>query len=205
MKDVELDHFYTHKNPAGTCLHCCICHTTLQHMNDDPRHHREYGGSHLILPHRAQYEERLFPEIIEPQNHWVPLTDPVTKKPFPMELVGDFRSTDPIFKGCYGDLFLYSNGDLGQLRWCGIHLPPYRSEIPAPPAPSYLQAKQSEAMKRSPPWAVTPNPAVDSPKTKRSMARAGITVAQDVAPSHQFRSTQTPLQPRSLPVPRSQP
>ena len=57
VKDVELDHFDTHNNPAGTCLHHCICHATLQHMNDDPHHHREYGGSHLILPHGAQYKE----------------------------------------------------------------------------------------------------------------------------------------------------
>ena len=90
-----------------------------------------------------------------------------------MELVGDFRSMDPIFKGCYGDSFLYSDMDLGQLRWCGIHLPPYQSEIPAPPAPSYLQAKQPKATKRSPPWAMTPNPAVESPKTKHSGSKAG--------------------------------
>ena len=113
VKDVELDHFNTHNNPAGTHLHHCICHATLQYMNDNPHHHREYGGSHLILPHGAQYKERLFPEILEPQNHWGPLTDPVTREPFPMKLVGDFKSTDPIFKGCCGDSFLYSDVDLG--------------------------------------------------------------------------------------------
>ena len=57
MKDVELDHFNTCNNPARTHLCGCICRTTLQYMNDDPHHHREYGGSHLILPHRAQYKE----------------------------------------------------------------------------------------------------------------------------------------------------
>ena len=57
MKDVEPDHFDTCNNPAGTCLHCCNCHTTLQHMNDDPYHSGEYSESHLILPHRAQYKE----------------------------------------------------------------------------------------------------------------------------------------------------
>ena len=113
VKDVEPDHFDTLNNPARTHLHHCICSATLQHMNDDPCHHREYGGSCLILPHRAQYKEQLFPEILEPRNHQAPLTDPVTKEPFPMELVGDFRSTDPIFKGCYGDSFLYSDVDLG--------------------------------------------------------------------------------------------
>ena len=88
-----------------------------------------------------------------------------------MELVGGLRSTDPIFKGCYGDSFLNSDVDLGQLRQWGIHLPPYRDEIPAPPVPSYLQAKQSEATKRSPPLSVTPNPALESPKTKRSCGK----------------------------------
>ena len=84
-----------------------------------------------------------------------------------MELVGDFRSTDPIFKGCYSDSFLYSDMELGQLRQCGIHLPPNQSEIPASPAPSYLQARQFKTMKQFPPRAATPNP-VESPKAKCS-------------------------------------
>ena len=173
MKDVEPDHFDTHNNLAGTCLCRCKCHVTLQHLNDDPSQHKEYGGSHLILPCGTQYEKRLFPEILELWNHWASLTDSITKEPFPMELVGDFRSTDPIFKGCYGDSFLYSNVDLCRLRWHGIHLPLYWSKIPAPPAPSYLQAKQPEATKWFPPWAVTPNPAVESPKTECSSSKGG--------------------------------
>ena len=80
VKDVELDDFDTHNNPAGTCLHHCICHATLQYTNDNPRYHRAYGGSCLILPCGAQYNERLFPKILEPWNHWVLLTDPITKE-----------------------------------------------------------------------------------------------------------------------------
>ena len=141
-------------------------------MNDDPHYHRAYSGSCLILPYGAQYKERLFPEILELQNHQVLLTDPITKEPFPIELVGDFRSTDPIFKGCYGDSFLYSDVDLGQLSWWEIHLPPYWDEILTPLAPSYQQAKQSKATK-SPLWAVMPNAAVESPKTKCSGGKGG--------------------------------
>ena len=113
VKDMELDHFNTRNNPARTHLHCCICHATLQYMNDDSHYCRAYSGSCLILPHGAQYKEKLFPKILKLQNHQAPLTDPITKEPFPMELMGDFRSTDPIFKGCYGDSFLYSDEDLG--------------------------------------------------------------------------------------------
>ena len=127
VMDVELDHFNTHNNLAGTHLHHCICHPTLQYMNDDPNQHREYAGSPLILPCGAQYKEQLFPKILKLWNHREPLTDSTTKEPFPMELLGDFRSPDPIFKGCYADSFLYTDMDLGQLRWHGIHLPPYRS------------------------------------------------------------------------------
>ena len=85
-----------------------------------------------------------------------------------------------------------------------IHLPPYWGEILTPTAPSYLQAKQSEATKWSPPWAAMPTTAAESPKTERSGGKAGITIAQDVAPIHQLRSTLTLPQPRNLPVPRSQ-
>ena len=119
------------------------------------------------------YKERLFPEILKLQNHQAPLTDPITKEPFPMELVGDFRSTDTIFKGCYGNSFLYSDVDLGRFRWQEIHLPPYWGEIPAPPPPSYLQAKQSEATNQSPPQAATANAAVESPKHKWSGGKGG--------------------------------
>ena len=168
VRDIELDHFDTHNNPAGTRLHHCICHTTLQHMNDDPNQHREYAGSCLILPHGAQYKEQLFPKILKLWNHQELLTDSITKESFPMELVRDFRLMDPIFKGCYGDSFLYTDVDLGWLRQHGIHLSPYWSKIPASPAPSYLQAKQLKATKWFPPWAMTLNPAVESPKAKHS-------------------------------------
>ena len=113
MRDVEPDHFNTCNSPAGTHLHCCICRATLQYTNDDPDQHREYSESQLILPHRAQYKERLFPEILKPRNHWGLLTDSTNKEPFPIELVGDFRATDPIFKGCYGDSLLYTDVELG--------------------------------------------------------------------------------------------
>ena len=42
-KDLEPDHFNTCKNLAGTCLCHCICHSTLQHMNNYPNLHREYN------------------------------------------------------------------------------------------------------------------------------------------------------------------
>ena len=113
VKDVELDHFDTCNNPAGTHLCHCICCATLQYMNDDPHYHRAYGANRLILPHGAQYKEQLFPEILKPWNHQAPWIDPITREPFPMKLMGDLRSMDPIFKGCYGDSLLYSNMDLG--------------------------------------------------------------------------------------------
>ena len=43
------------------------------------------------------------------------------------------------------------------------------------------------------------------PRPNALAARAGITIAQEAAPTHQLRSTLTLPQPRSLPVPRSQP
>ena len=63
--------------------------------------------------------------------------------------------------------------DLHQLRWWGIHLPAYWGEIPVPPVPLYQQARKPKAMKQSPPRAVTPNPSVESPKTKCSSGKGG--------------------------------
>ena len=120
VRDLEPDHFDTHNNLEGTCLHHCMCCTILQYMNADPKQHKKHSRSHLILPHGAQYKKRLFPKIFKLWNHWEPLMDSTIKEPFPMELVAD-----PIFKECYGDSFLYSYVELCQLRWQGIHLPVY--------------------------------------------------------------------------------
>ena len=87
--------------------------------------------------------------------------------------MGDFRLMDPIFKVCYGDSLLYSDIDLGRLQHCDIHLPPYWGEIPTPPAPSYLQAKQYEVTKWSPLQAATPTATAKSPKTKHSSRKGG--------------------------------
>ena len=129
VRDADPDHFDTHNNLAGTHLHRCVCHTTQQFNNDEPKECTNYTGSHLILPHGAQYNDRLFPTILEPRNRHGPLIDCTMGKPYPMEMVGDFQVVDPIFKGCYGDSLLYSNADLHWLRWWGIHLPMFQGEI----------------------------------------------------------------------------
>ena len=90
VRDVDPDHFDTCNNLAGMCLHCCVCHTTLQFNSDEPKECTNYAGSCLILPRRAQYNDQLFPMILKPQNHGGPLIHSATKKPYPMELVSVF-------------------------------------------------------------------------------------------------------------------
>ena len=112
IKGIKPDHFDTRNSPAGMCLHHCVCRATLQFSNDDPKQCTKYIGSHLILPCRVQYNNRLYPSISELWNHHGPLIDPAMGESCPMEVVGDFRATDPIFKGCYKDSLLYSEADL---------------------------------------------------------------------------------------------
>ena len=173
VRDMKPDHFNTQNNPAGTRLCRCICRATLQYMDTDPEQLKKYSRSHLILPHRAQYNDWLYPMILKPWNHWEPLMDSLTKEPFPMELVGDFWVADTIFKGYYGDSLLYSDAELCQLRQWGIHLPAYQGEIPVLPAPLYQQAREPEMTQQFPPRAATPNPSVESPKTKHSSGKGG--------------------------------
>ena len=111
IKGVEPDHFDTHNSPVGMHLHRCVCRTTLQFSNEDPKQCTKYVGSHLILPHGVQYNDQLYPSILEPRNHCDPLIDPAMEEPYPMEVVDDFRAKDPIFKGCYRDSLLYSDND----------------------------------------------------------------------------------------------
>ena len=154
-------------------LHHCVCHATLQFSNDDPKQRTKYIGSHLILPRGVQYNDRVYPTILELQNHRGPLIDPTTGEPCPMGVVGDFRAADPIFKGCYGDSLLYSKDDLALLRWQKIYLPMFQGEIPMPPAPSYRQVREPAVTKRSPHRVAAPDTSEESPKAKHSSSKSG--------------------------------
>ena len=138
VKGIEPDHFDTRNSPAGMRLHHCVCCATLQFSNDDPKLRTQYVGSRIILPHGAQYNDRLYPSILESRNHCGPLIDPAMGEPCPLEVVGNFRARDPLFKGCYGDSLLYSEADLARLRQQKVYLPAFQGEIPVPPAPILL-------------------------------------------------------------------
>ena len=112
VKGVEPDHFDTCNSPMGTHLHHCVCHAILQFSNEDPKECTKYVGSHLILAYGAQYNDWLYPSILELQNHHSSLIDPTMGEPYLMEVVGNFRAANLIFKGCYRDSLLYSDADL---------------------------------------------------------------------------------------------
>ena len=171
VKDVDPDHFDTRNNLVGTRLCHCVCHTTLQFSNDDPKERANYKGSHLILPCRAQYNDRLFLAILELRNHHSPLIDPAMGEPYPMEMVGDFKAVDLIFKGCYGDSLLYSDADLCQLKRRGIYLPAFQGEIPVPLTPSYQHVREPAMTKQSPHRVAASDAPAESPKAKCSSSK----------------------------------
>ena len=107
----DQNHFNTGASPSGLCTHSCICCTLLQHADIEPIHQRTYEGSHLIIPHGAQYRT-LFPEIAAPCNHWGLLIDHNTREPYHMATTGDFCLIDPIFLGSPGESFLFKEDDL---------------------------------------------------------------------------------------------
>ena len=171
VKGIKPDHFDFRNSPTGMCLHCCVCRATLQFSNNDPKQCTKYVGSCLIMLHWAQYNNCLYPSILEQQNHHGPLIDPAMGEPCPMEVVGDFKAADPIFKGCYGDSLLYLDDDLAQLRWQKVYLPTFQEEIPMPPAPSYWQDRELVAAKQSPHRVAAPDMSMESPKTKHSSSK----------------------------------
>ena len=174
VKGVKPDHFDTHNSPVGMHFHRYVCRITLQFSNDDPKQCTKYIGSHLILPCRVQYNDRLYPSILEPWNHRGPLIDPTTGEPCLLEVVGDFRTADPIFKGCYGDSLLYSKADLARLRWQKVYLPTFQGEIPMPPAPSYQQVREPVVTKQSLHRAAAPDTSVEFSKAKCSSSKGGL-------------------------------
>ena len=90
-----------------------------------------------------------------------------------MEMAGNFRAADPIFKGCYRDSLLYSNADLHWLRQQGTHLPVFQGEIPMPLAISHQQVWEPAVTKQSPHRVATLDTPAESPKAKCSSSKSG--------------------------------
>ena len=119
-----------------------------------------------------------------------------------MEVVGDFRAMDSIFKGSYGDSFLYSDDDLVRLRRQKVYFPIFQEEIPVPPTPSYRQSREPAAAKQSLCRAAAPDMAVESPMTRHSSSKGGAPWSSGCnsktsTPKHpDSTSTKTPPHPQ---------
>ena len=198
IKGAQPDHFDTLNMPMGTCLHCCVCRATLQFSNTDTQLHTKYAGSRLITPRGVQYNDSLYLTILEPWNHHGPLIDPATGEPCPIEVVGDFKAVDPIFKGSYGDSFLYPDDDLAQLRHQKVYLPVFQEEIPVPPThPIGELASHQQQSNPCTGWQLRTHP-WSLPRLSVPAAREGLCGAQGMAPIPPSRSALIQHLPRNL-------
>ena len=107
-------HFNIQGSPPGLCTCACICHALLQHADLSEAHRWKYHESHVVIPWGVQYSH-LLPKITMPHNHWAPLIDLHTGKPFPLVPVGDFQLEDNIFPRMPGDSLLCNSDDLTKL------------------------------------------------------------------------------------------
>ena len=93
--------------PPGLCCRECVCHRLIQRANHHEKWETIMGGSHFLLPHGAQYDKNLLPQLIRPQNHRSLLMDPVMAQPYPLVKVGSFTMQDPLFPSIVGDSYVY--------------------------------------------------------------------------------------------------
>ena len=123
---LEQTPFNTAGSPPALCLGKCMCHALLQVADLSTERKWKYAGSHLIIPHSAQFTNK-FPTIIEPCNHSLPLRN-AEVVPYTMEAVGDFALGDKIFPGIPGDSLLFDSTELMRLQQKNysilMHLPP---------------------------------------------------------------------------------
>ena len=99
--------------PPSLHLGKCMCHTLLHVADLSMERKWQYAGSHLIIPHGAQFTHR-FSTIIETHNHSSPLRN-AEGVPYPMETVRDFTLEDKIFPDILGDSLLFDGTRLMRL------------------------------------------------------------------------------------------
>ena len=93
--------------PPGLCCQECVCHQLIQWANLHKKWETIMGGSHFLLPRRAQYDDNLLPQLIRLQNHRSLLVDPVMAQPYPLVKVGSFTMQDPLFPSIAEDSYIY--------------------------------------------------------------------------------------------------
>ena len=98
--------------PPGLRCRECVCCRLIHQANLHEKWETIMGGSHFVLPHRAQYNDNPLPQLIRPRNHRSLLVDPIMAQPYPMVEVGSFTMQDPLFPGTAGDSYIYW-GDWG--------------------------------------------------------------------------------------------
>ena len=128
------NHFNTTGSPPGLHTCACICCTLLQHADLTEAHKWKYNGSHMIVPHSAQYKT-LFPEITMPHNHRVLLINHSSGKPYPMVTVGDFILVDKIFPGSPGDSLLFNGEELAKPKRKEYQVSTFKEEKLYPSSP----------------------------------------------------------------------
>ena len=93
--------------PPGLRCWECVCRWLIQRANLHEKWEIIMGGSRFLLPHGAQYNNNLLPQLIRPRNHRSLLMDPIMAQPYPMVKVGSFTMQDPLFPGAVGDSYIY--------------------------------------------------------------------------------------------------
>ena len=141
FKDMPEDlknQLHTDLFPPG--LHCqeCVCCQLIHQANLHKKWETIMGGSHFLLPRRAQYDDNPLPQLIRPQNHRSLLMDPVMVQPYPMVEVGSFMMQDPLIPGTTGDSYVYWGDAQKWLEERGYQVLKYTG--PSPEVPLTLSA-----------------------------------------------------------------
>ena len=119
--------------PPGLCCWECVCHQLIQRANLHEKWETIMGGSHFLLPHRAQYNDNLHPWLIRPWNHRSLLVDPIMAQHYPLVEVGSFTMQDPLLPGTARDSYVYWGDARQWLEQRGYQVLKYTGPSPEVP------------------------------------------------------------------------
>ena len=141
----QMTFWHPQNHPCSFTVDVLLVHQLLARDCSLREYERDRHHRCLLIPRGVHFSTDLFPQIIVPQGHVAPFSDPQSGVTPPIFNVGPFASMDTLFPSAAGDLDLFTDMEISGLVRVGLLNPPITGthDPHAPPPASKVEPASS--------------------------------------------------------------
>ena len=139
---------HPHNLPWSFTTDVLLVHQLLARDSSTCEHTWDRRHRCILIPWGVHLSVNIVPEIEVPHSHSAPYYNPRTGVEAPFFTMGPFASTDTLFPGSPGDLDLYTDMEISNLKSIGLLQPSVTSARDPRTAPFASKAEAAPSIKR---------------------------------------------------------